>query len=140
MNLLAYLPEERWAYVHANTLTLLVRPGHADMEVLARDVFYAVLLHGWVGTERVFRSREDLLRFLEEESIRSARRFELPSWKAVLAAVGPEDLDRQIERAAAKIRTGDRSAACHLLRCLLEAPALTPLQTQRIQSLLACNS
>jgi hypothetical protein len=141
VTLLAYAPDERWAYVRDGERIVLVRPPfHQDLAASDAEVERAVTIHGFVALDRSFAGRRALLDFLSDESVRvwneRAPSKDLPSLREeLLAALTIADLDRHIERARKKIDAGTLDEAQTLLNRLLKADALTREQRDAIATM-----
>ncbi|MFT3769329.1 MAG: hypothetical protein QM820_28155 [Minicystis sp.] len=128
--LLAYAPDERWAFVQDGARTVLVRPPfHQDVAASAAEVERAVTVHGFIALERDFATRRALLEFLRDESVRVWNERAAPKNLAalrddLLAALTVADLDRHIARAQKKVDDGKFDEAQTLLTRLLMANAL----------------
>jgi hypothetical protein len=131
VTLLAYAPDERWAFAREGDRVVLVRPPfHHDVATSEAEVERAVTVHGFVAIARDFATRRALLDFLGDESVRvwkeRAPAKDLTSLRDdLLAALTVADLDRQIDRAGKKIDGGEHDEAQTLLNRLLTAAALT---------------
>src|SRR5688572_21651173 len=119
LTLLAYAPDERWAYVQEGDRHLLLRPPYQqDLAVREADVERAVTVHGYATSDRTFATRRELFDFLSEESVRVWRAqnppIDLSSLRdRLLDVLTVEDLDRQLTRAREKLdhgRTSDGQA------------------------------
>jgi hypothetical protein len=141
MTLLAYTPDERWAFVRDVNRIVLVRPPFRhDMPASEAEVERAVTIHGFVALERDFTDRRSLLDFLGSESVRAANERapsrDLPALRdELLAAFTVADLDRHIERAQKKIDAGKLGEAQALLSRLVTAVAITHAQRRTIGAL-----
>ncbi len=142
VELLAYTPDERWAFARDGEHIVLVRPPFLqDVAASDAEVERAVTIHGFIALERDFASRRALLDFLNEESVRvwneRAPSKDLPTLRAeLLAAFSTADLDRHLERARKKIDTGKLDEAQTLLSRLLTAAALTHEHRHSIAAML----
>lgn len=136
--LLAYAPDERWAYVQEGDRCFLLRPPyHQDLAVHDADVERAVTVHGYATSDRTFATRRALFDFLLDESVRVWRLHNPPVDPASLRArlldvLSVDDLDRHITRALGKVHQGRAPEALALLDRLGTATALTLEQRQRI--------
>lgn len=141
VTLLAYTPDERWAFVQDGGRVVLVRPPfHQDVVASEAEVERAVTIHGFVPLERDFPDRHALLDFLSKESVRvwneSAPSKNLPSLRdELLAAFTIVDLDRHLERAQKKLDAGKLDEAQTLLNRLLTAQAVTHPQRRAIAAM-----
>lgn len=144
MILLAYTPDERWAFVRDGGRVALVRPPfYQDVAASDAEVERAVTVHGFLASGRDFADRRALLAFLSEESVRvwSARApsKDLSSLRDdLLAAFTVADLDRHLVRAGKKIDAGRFDEAQTLLSRLLTAEALTREQRGAIAAMQQC--
>ena len=131
VTLLAYAPDERWAFVREGGRTVLVRPPfQQDVGASDAEVERAVTVHGFIALEREFATRRALLDFLGDESVRVWNERAVPKYldalrDDLLAAFTIDDIDRQIDRARRKIDAGKLDEAEALLTRLLTAAALT---------------
>lgn len=134
VTLLAYTPDERWAFVRDGDRVALVRPPfHQDVAASDAEVERAVTIHGFLAPGRAFADRRALLQFLSDESVRvwneRASPKDLPSLRdELLAAFSIADLDRHLGRARKKLDAGKLEEAQTLLSRLLKAEALTRQQ------------
>jgi len=138
LTLLAYAPDERWAYVQEGDRCLLLRPPyHQDLAVREADVERAVTVHGYATSDRTFATRRELFNFLRDESVRVWREHNPPVDLAslrekLLDVLSVEDLDRHITRAQGKFDQGRSRDALALLDRLGTAKALTHEQRLHI--------
>ncbi len=141
LTLLAYTPDERWAFARDGERIVLVRPPfYQDVAASDTEVERAVTIHGFLALERDFASRRALLDFLSDESVRvwneRAPSKDLPTLRAeMLATFTIADLDRHLERARKKIGAGNLDEAQTLLSRLLKADALTRAQRDAIATM-----
>jgi hypothetical protein len=121
LTLLAYAPDERWAFARDGCRVVLVRPPFQnDVAVSDAEVERAVTVLGFIALERNFASRRALLDFLGDESVRvwreRARAKDLDSLRRdLLAVLTATDLDKHIAHARQEIDAGSwtrRSPAC----------------------------
>lgn len=132
LTLLAYAPDERWAFARDGGRVVLVRPPFQnDVAASDAEVGRAVTVLGFVALERDFTSRRALLEFLSDESVRVWRERapakSLDSLRRdLLAVLTVTDLDEHIAHAEKKIDAGKLDDAQTLLSRLLTASALTP--------------
>jgi hypothetical protein len=143
LTLLAYAADERWAFVREGDGTLLLRPPYdRDIAALDVDVERAVAEHGYTVSDRSFATRQELLDFLSDESVRVWREHN-PSIhpdvlrKRLLDVLAAEDIDRHIARAQEKIDAGAAPEALAMLGLLGSAAALSPGQRRRLDELIA---
>lgn len=138
LKLLAYAPDERWAYVQEGDRCLLLRPPyHQDLAVREADVERAVTVHGYATSDHVFSTRRELFDFLGVESVRVWRENNPPLdltalRERLLDGLTVEDLDRQLDRAKGRVDQGRASEALALLDRLGTARSLTHEQRRRI--------
>jgi hypothetical protein len=136
--LLAYAPDERWAFVREGDRVLLVRPPfQQDVVASEAEVERAVTILGFIADQRDFPARRALIDFLGDESVRAWQTRRAPKDVAslrsdLLATLTAADIDRQIERATRKIDAGKYDEGLTLLARLLTADALTRAQRDAI--------
>lgn len=137
VTLLAYAPEERWTFVRDGDRIVLMRPPfQEDITASDAEVERAVTVHGWIALERDFATRQELVDFIGNESVRvwsdrPTRSIESLR-DALLARLTVADLDQQIERARRKIDDGRSDEVRVVLGRLLTAAALTSGQRSEI--------
>lgn len=108
VTLLAYAPEERWTFVRDGDRIVLMRPPfQEDITASDAEVERAVTVHGWIALERDFATRQELVDFIGNESVRvwsdrPTRSIESLR-DALLARLTVADLDQQIERVGMSI-------------------------------------
>ncbi len=141
LTLLAYAPDERWAFVRDGGRVVLVRPPFQnDVAASDAEVGRAVTVHGFVALERDFATRRALLDFLSDESVRVWRERAPPKGLDalrgdLLAVLTVADLDEHLARAQEKIDAGKQDDAQTVLSRLLTAAALTHEQRGAIAAL-----
>src|SRR5262245_51315847 len=112
LTLLAYAPDERWAFVRDGGRVVLVRPPFQnDMAASDAEVGRAVTVLGFAALERDFNGRRALLDFLSEESVRvwraRAPAKDLDSLRRdLLAVLTAADIDEQIAHAQEEVEAG----------------------------------
>ncbi len=74
MKLLAYTPEDRYAFFQDGDNILHTKPPHKeDSPAYEHEVEYAVTVHGFQVSNQEFETREALIKFLEDESVKAWR-------------------------------------------------------------------
>jgi hypothetical protein len=142
VTLLAYTPDERWAFARdGERIVLLKPPFRQDVAASDAEVERAVTILGFLALERDFASRRALLDFLSEESVQAwkqrAPSKDLPTLRdEMLAAFTVADLDRHLARGRKKIAAGKLDEAQTLLSRVLTADALTYEQREAISGML----
>jgi hypothetical protein len=138
ITLLAYAPDERWAFARVDGRVVLVRPPfQQDLAASDAEVERAVTIHGFLALTRDFPTRRALLDFLGDESVRVWNARGAPPYldalrRDLLASFTEADLDRQIARAQKKLDAREYDVALLLLTRLLTADALTRAQRDTI--------
>jgi len=141
ITLLAYTPDERWAFARDGERIVLVKPPfRQDVAASDAEVERAVTILGFLAVERDFASRRALLDFLSKESVRAWKKRapskDLPTLRdEMLAAFTVADLDRHLARGRKKIAAGKLDEAQTLLGRLLKANALTRQQLDAIAAM-----
>ncbi len=142
ITLLAYTPDERWAFARDGDRIVLVKPPYRqDVAASEAEIERAVTILGFLALERDFASRRALLDFLSEESVRAWKKRapskDLPTLRdEMLAAFTITDLDRHLARGRKKIAAGKLDEAQTLLRRVLTADALTHGQRDAIAAMM----
>jgi hypothetical protein len=138
LTLLAYTPDERWAFARDGGRVVLVRPPFQnDVAASDAEVERAVTVLGFIALERDFATRRALLDFLSDESVRVWRERTPPKdldslRRDLLAVLTATDLDEHIAHAQKKVDAGKLDEAQTSLSRLLTAAALTPLHRAAI--------
>lgn len=71
LKLIAYTPDEKWAFIIEGNQVIFIRPPFSSEEMATKaEVERAVTIHGWIASEMEFNNRKALFAFLSEESIR----------------------------------------------------------------------
>lgn len=142
MKLLAYTPQERWAFVEDGDRILFVRPPFTTEEVVTRvAVERAVTVDGYLASERQFGDLAAIRVFLEGESVRVWKEQHqgqtLASLQAdLLDALTEADIDRQLSRVQQRIDESKRQEALRLVTRLVAAKHATPEQRARLSTMM----